>query len=425
MAMERDTVRGSGSGRPSRGRVGIGVLVLATTIAACSAAASGTPAGATASLRASTAPTTPASSALSSAGPSPASSRSASPTASLTGTVPPVSSAPWTSLSVERLVHAPVDPLAVVPWDGGVVAVGRAAADAPMQAWISRDGRTWALLPAATLGLDDQEVTVLGGTACGPGVLLMTEDASGGATVWSSQDGVTWSRATGFPWAPGAGGYGTGLFAGGASGAVAVAGLGPSVAVTSDCRTWRTVPLPGPAATTVTAVAAFGDGSVAVGYTGTVGTSTVAPVAWWSEDGASWTSASIAAMTGDGFIEVRAGPRGLIAVSTQPQDIPGRTTLWASPDGRSWTRTTPGPLGVITSGEGQGGLSGIFLGDGSRLMTFGDDAAFWTSADGVDWSALHLTGAASELDAEQPAPLLLRDGLFFGGSDTSWFAAGS
>ena len=90
--------------------------------------------------------------------------------------------------------------LSVIAGGPGLVAVGAAGSDDASDAavWTSRDGFTWSRVPddeAAFGGEGFQEM--LSVTAGGPGLVAVGSDDSGDdivAAVWTSPDGITWSR---------------------------------------------------------------------------------------------------------------------------------------------------------------------------------------------------------------------------------------
>lgn len=375
---------------------------------------------------------TPTTSASPSASPSPSTSPSpttptASPTPSgLSGTVPPISTAAWSSLTVQPLAGAPLQATTVVPWTGGYVAVGQASAGAPARAWLSRDGRGWIQLPDATFDLDQAAggngPVVRGGTMCRNGVLVMTEDASGGNVLWFSSDGFSWSKVD-------LSGLAAVTPAGNADGAIAVTNVG--LQFSSDCTTWQSDVIFDPGAT-IRSLAAFGRGFVAVGDREDGPKPTYTPVAWWSADGREWSPAVITGRSLDGLAlsRVYAGSSGLIATSTMPGVTPGMTSFFTSSDGQSWNESNADdPLGLIASGQGTGSAAGQFAGDGTRLLAYGTQqravgpTEYWVSSDGTHWTKLELSGAgAAPLVADDQAqPFLMRDGIFFSGQAASWF----
>ena len=341
-----------------------------------------------------------------------------------TATVPPVSTATWKGLTVQKLASAPVAVSTIIPWAGGYVAVAQNEASLPETVWSSTDGRSWTQLPATTFGLDNTSTFVSAGSSCRDGVIVATDGQTGGPKFWHSADGVTWVYPT-VPATP------TNL-AGNSSGAISTSSAG--LEFTSDCATWQPVTLPGPADAHLASVAAFGSGFVAAGWSGSIdGGSTVRPLAWWSADGLHWTQATVPSSPGFALTNVYAAGGGLLGSTTNIGVTPGTDNLMTSADGRTW-KAQPGtldPLGVQTTGEGIGQHNGAFSGDGARLAAFGNPTfegtvpnQVWISTDGTHWSQLTVAGpgAAAPMDpGRRTCAFLLRDGIFFSGPDGSWF----
>ena len=333
------------------------------------------------------------------------------------GTVPPVSTQPWTTLDLQFLHGGPAMASSVAAWPMGYVGVGTSVSDrGPVPAWISRDGRTWTQLPADTFA-----TAAAVGARTADGVVVLAFGSDGSTTAWRSSDGITWSSAP----SPQLRTPRDTNLAGGVRGAVMiVASPANAVAFSPDGASWQTVVLPGGATSEVQGVAAFGDGFVAVGDSGST---TGSPVAWWSADGTHWTSAEVASHPGDGFRDVYAGSGGLVAISSTPQ-VPGVASFWTSPDGRRWTVSTADPLGTWQQGEGAGSANGLFAGDGNRLLAFGVRAdgqplEYWTSLDGRRWTQLALVGDTAPLSALAVTPYLMRDGVLFDADQQAWFGS--
>ena len=343
------------------------------------------------------------------------------------GSVPPTSAGAWTDLTVKALaVHPPRLSDPIFRWAGGYFALGQTADTAPMEAWISRDGRSWVAIPDERFGMTDStdDLDAVSGSACGSGLLVAVEDDSNQTSVWSSPDGATWTQAS-LP-----DGQDVETLAGGPTGAVAATTNGPTVDMTTDCSAWHAITLPGPATAEINAVVPAGSGYVAVGDDGQ-GTG-LDPLAWWSSDGRAWSAASVPARKGDGFVSVAAGAAGLIATSTQPGLAPSIDSYWTSANGHSWALSAADPFGKITSDEGAGSAAGSFDGDGTRLFgvgTQGDGGGptqYWVSEDGQHWTRLKLTGATPTSAGQASGQgyilsFLMRDGVLFIADSGSWF----
>jgi hypothetical protein len=154
-----------------------------------------------------------------------------------------------------------------------------------------------------------------------------------------------------------------------------------------------------------------------------------------SVDGATWTGPYPLDMaTASGVILASTGPSwtatglvaarsGLIATGTVLAK-PGAVLWWQSTTGRDW-RPLPNwpPLGPTTcQGEGCGsGPNGTLVGDGHRMVALrgGADAGVWTSADGLTWQRLAVTGGVPDEQAMQA--LLLPGGVLLSDGTTTWF----
>ena len=126
---------------------------------------------------------------------------SALTTTTTTTTATTVTTAPLSSLSWSRVaVFGGADLSSVTGGGPGLVAVGldESGGDADAVVWTSADGITWSRVAhdeAVLGGTGDQVMwSVTGG---GPGLVAVGLDESGGdadAVVWTSADGITWSR---------------------------------------------------------------------------------------------------------------------------------------------------------------------------------------------------------------------------------------
>ncbi len=235
--------------------------------------------------------------------------------------------------------------------DGGEISDGDAAV------WTSTDGTTWARVThdEATFGGDDfqemQSVVVFGSTLIAVGV-----DASGGdadAAVWTSSDGLNWNRVV-----------------------AAEAVLG------------------GPGSQAMLRVAVGGPGLVAVGFEDAADDFDWDAAVWTSPDGITWTRVphDEAAFGGD-RIQVMWGVTvaevGLVAVGTDRSGGDVDAAVWTSPDGITWTRV-PHDEALFGGAANQNMVA--ISGDASGVVAVGldasggdQDAAVWTSPDGLNW----------------------------------------
>jgi hypothetical protein len=277
----------------------------------------------------------------------------------------------------------------------GLVAVGRdtvaVGSDtyAVAAVWTSVDGFTWsrvvhddAVFGRAT-GQPDDIFRMTAVTAGGPGLVAVGErggesdrveisgawigDRAVGA-VWTSVDGVTWSRAPHDPEVFGAWNEDEGPVS------APMHGLSASM---------RDVTTGGP-------------GLVAVGdvYRGGYGTGRGA--VWTSSDGFTWSLANDQIETS--FLAgVTAGGPGLVAVgiaTETPTPSPLMETwmaaVWTSTDGVTWSRVPPQP--EVLGGPGFQAMGAVTTG-GPGLVAVGESdegPTAWTSTDGITWSRLDI-----------------------------------
>ncbi len=293
----------------------------------------------------------------------------------------------------------------------GLVAVGNdvSGGDSDAAVWNSPDGIAWARVP--------HDETVLGGagiqlmhsvTAGGPGLVAVGWDESGGdsdAAVWTSPDGIIWSRVPHDETVLG----GTGdqamenVTAGG-PGLVAVGREGPggdlnaAVWTSPDGIIWSRVPddeavFGGEGIQVMWGVTAAGPGLVAVGseFSGDDDDAAV----WTSSDGITWSRVpdDDGVLGGEGIqvMEgVTAGGPGLVAVGWDESGGDLNAAVWTSPDGIIWSRV-PHHEAVLGGAGDQQMLSVTTAGPGLVGAGFDAsdddwDAAVWTSSDGITWS---------------------------------------
>jgi hypothetical protein len=319
---------------------------------------------------------------------------------------------------------------AVTKGGPGLVAVGSAGVWANAGVWTSADGIEWSRLP------HDEDVfgnaSMLSVTAGGPG--LVAVGSAGGlrelvagptevvAAVWTSVDGIRWSRVPPDEETFGGGGHehdqGMRSVVVGGPGLVAVGSDGSAAAVWTsvDGITWSRVSdqeaIFGGEDQIMNSVAVGGPGLVAVGSAGS------AAAVWTSVDGHEWSRVpeNEAVFGGEGdqsALSVTAGGPGLVAVgldrpfAEDENDFRGRTVesdaaVWTSVDGITWLRVAhdesvfgsdtgvgTGMSSVIAGGPGLVAVGGIDWSpnqpmDFWRLVR--SEASVWTSVDGVTWS---------------------------------------
>ncbi|HET7630439.1 MAG TPA: hypothetical protein VFK03_03630, partial [Candidatus Saccharimonadales bacterium] len=229
------------------------------------------------------------------------------------------------------------------------------------------------------------------------GKMWVMGGATGGAfptylnDVWSSSDGVNWTRATASAgWAGRTSAYhfvydNKMWIAGGYDGS----GLLHDVWYTSDGANWTR-------ATTAAGWSARSDGGSVVfggkmwvlgGYTG----STARDV-WWSTDGANWTRATASAGWSarsdmENTVLAYNGKMWMIAGSTNAGTSGVKNDVWSSTDGITWTQATASAnfaarfdaVGAVFNGK-----MWIMGGQNSGSATLND---VWSSTDGVTWTS--------------------------------------
>jgi hypothetical protein len=293
----------------------------------------------------------------------------------------------------------------------GFVAVGSDEGDAMVLT--SVDGVTWSRVPhddAVFGGAEDGHYTSMDSvTAGGPGLVAVggswsdaddQEGQEGDAAVWTSVDGITWSRVPHDEEVFGAASI-MSVTAGG-PGLVAVGMHGPlgdgdpAVWTSMDGLTWSRVPhdetvFGGADSQAMYDVTVGGPGLVAVGGSGGDWWNPEQNAAvWTSVDGVTWSRVpddeSVFSSGGNPvLLSVTVGGPGLVAVGADswPLNL-AETPVWTSPDGITWTR-------VPNQGVDRGTMTSVVAG-GPGVVAVGNfgDYAFtngaWTSPDGITWS---------------------------------------
>jgi len=243
----------------------------------------------------------------------------------------------------------------------GLVAVGGEwlGDEADAVVWTSPDGLAWNRVP--------HDETVFGGAAnqlmtdvvaAGPGLVGVGYDASGGdrdAAVWTSADGLAWSRVP----------HDEAVFGGGASQGIEVVlvagarlvGVGydgsggdfdAAVWTSVDGLAWSRVPhdevvLGGEGDQEMWDAVVSGGGVVAVGYEDLSATGDGRAAVWVSADGVAWSRVphDEAVLGGEGWQEMAAvivAEQGLLAVGNDDSTGDWDAVAWESPDGLAWTR---------------------------------------------------------------------------------------
>jgi hypothetical protein len=289
--------------------------------------------------------------------------------------------------------------LTIFGWSRGYVAFG-ASGDpthpgAPT-ASSSADGLHWTASQLLDVGGLEFEVRIAQ-VVEGPSGLLAVghypRGTCGGPTtvdaLWTSTDGVSWSRVHLPADFVAAAVY---TVDGGSSGYIASGtlkdGVTPAVWLSGDGRSWSQVPLPKPSAGGIVedGAASFGDGYVLSGAERLdvgCGASVFMPSLWWSTDGRSWTRSQLAGAVPSTNAQVtvsRISDHALMATATEYDDTTGLTSVmvWVTADGRAW-KLVKSPsdmlgLGILTNR--QRGLVVALSPDAAgppTIATVGDD----------------------------------------------------
>ena len=267
----------------------------------------------------------------------------------------------------------------------GVVAVGSSGSDESTDAavWTSPDGLTWSRVAHNEEIFGGQVMS--GVTAGGPGLVAVGQDV-----VWTSPDGITWSKVV-------LTGASMKSVTSGGPGLVAV---GDGVLTSSDGLTWSRAEGDERAFDgLMLSVSVGGPGLVAVGIEAAQDRPDAA--VWTSRDGLTWSRvAHDPAVFGDAEMwGVTAGGPGIVAVGRTGD---GDAAVWTSPDGIIWSRA----IDMVLGGAGEQAMSSVTVTDEGLTAVgwdeaSGDDAAVWTSPDGVLWSRVPPDDVALHADSVQ------------------------
>jgi hypothetical protein len=179
------------------------------------------------------------------------------------------------------------------------------------------------------------------------------------------------------------------------------ASVGAIVATSPDGLTWTfnepTAPVFADGA--MRGVAAGPSGYVAVGQVQLV------PAVWTSADGRSWTQLPGAITPATASLRsVASGPGGFVAVG----DDSGAATSWTSADGQAWHAAPRSP-------ELDGARMARVAWTGSSYLAIGEsggNGAAWASADGLAWARLDTGPVLAQAQMWAAASIQSRDVLF-------------
>lgn len=294
----------------------------------------------------------------------------------------------------------------IVAGGSGLVAAGSQLDDGtPWQAmWMSPDGRGWtpAELERRPGAINLVTATPFGLMAVGGDVETAVVD------VWTSEDGLVWSRAPDDPvftdaWVQ--------AMTTGGPGVVALGTLpdGPQAWFSADGLSWERAlvpPLPpdvpmdhGRRWAGITDVAVSGDRLIAIGTL-----EDARLFMWTSDNGMTWTDLPVDPTVfpvGSTVGALTDGPRGLVAVGSawDTQRDTYVAAAWTSPDGVTWQRAPSAQDAFVSDfpyGFGWGGMRSVAANSSGYVAVGGDgqcggepcptaQAAVWTSLDGWTW----------------------------------------
>jgi hypothetical protein len=284
----------------------------------------------------------------------------------------------------------------------GLVAVGSSQPDngGAATVWTSADGVTWLRVPHDEDVFGGAEMSDV--TAGGPGLVAVGVDDYSDRAVWTSSDGITWLRVPhdeadfggeGDTWMNSVTVGGPGLVAVGAETQWHEESGDSDAAVwtSSDGIIWSRVPhdedvFGGPRDQEMLSVTAGGPGLVAVGQVDMGRT----PV-WTSIDGITWSRVPDDSAVRGRMMSVIVGGPGLVAVGAEGPGLVGgdgegasvRPPVWTSVDGITWTRD---PVDETAVGWWRGSMTSVTIGGpglvavGFEGGTAGGDAAVWNAA---------------------------------------------
>lgn len=377
---------------------------------------------------------TPGPSLTSSHGPTSSVTPSPAPSVTTTSSVTVPVPGPWSGLrwSSPAAFPSPLGFDSLVTYHGALYAIGQVHVGSVAEAavWRSTDGLAWTLLTKggamfASAGTLNLVATPTGLVAWGQdGEPVCSAPGAGqscGPTpemVWTSPDGITWTKAPGFGALVDAS---IGSITSGPAGLVAEgsdSSGAPAIWTSSTGASWNRESLP----VALFPAAAFTDvRATATGYVlaGAVNVTSPYPwgvaAAWWSTDGHTWTSVSVSRQNGLGVNlgQIFVGADGLVAVGEASAGSK-TATAWSSTDGHAWTPMAAGYTGAPSPAPGEPVLPSFqIFDDGSHLVATDSGSGtvgWWGSTDGTTWQPLALSGATATTPVQQgdPAPATSR-----------------
>ncbi len=307
--------------------------------------------------------------------------------------------------------------LSVTAGGPGLVAVGwdESSGDEDAAVWTSPDGIIWTRVPDSDdLGGEGGQ-RMLNVTAGGPGLVAVGWDESSGdqkAAVWTSSDGIIWTRVPDSDDPDGEGSEVMLSVTTGGPGLVAVGLHVPggdqnaAVWTSPDGIIWTRAPdsddLGGEGGQRMLSVTTVGPGLVAVGLH-VPGVNQNAAV-WTSPDGIIWTRApdseALGGQSRQVMLSVTKGGPGLVAVGWDESSGDQKAAVWTSSDGIIWTRS---PDNDDLGGEGSQRMLSVTAG-GPGLVAVGQEGS-GTGEDAAVWTATTSPGKLVEPEVQLGVPI--------------------
>lgn len=271
----------------------------------------------------------------------------------------------------------------------GFIGVGQAGDDGLSSGiWTSPDALAWTSVGDA--GDNVFADIVIGG----PGFVAI---AASPASVWTSTDGASWAEAPGGTFSED-----DGLLSIATDGTTLVVAGRTQISTSTDGRSWDRADVPAHEGT-IHDVVAGGPGFVAVGSE-LVGSMEPKGAVWTSVDGEVWDRVEDRPEFEKGEPRAVAAEGSTLVATGWATDIERgiffSPTAWTSTDGQSWRRAIVNDDTLPAGGSATGALEGavmLSLARGpagwvsagtaleARSEAMTNDAALWTSADGVTW----------------------------------------
>ena len=202
--------------------------------------------------------------------------------------------------------------------------------------WTSVDGMAWTRVPhVSVFAAEGRNLVIWDVTAAGPGLVAVgAEEWSGGtrAAVWTSPDGLTWSRVS-----PDASAFTDGAMDHIIAGGPGLVAWGSDLWVSDDGVTWERTSVPDDISTADITVG--GPGLVAVGGAFTTEMDAVNTAVWTSADGLIWEREAGGTGLEGGMESVVDVGAGLFATGSNPNAANDWTPVpqaWISEDGKNW-----------------------------------------------------------------------------------------